>query len=414
LHAITKLVCINNRASVAQGSFDILWAIQKIRSNLPLEIRYQHVKGHQDKSRQPLTLLETLNRIMDKRAGQYCEYIESSTTYEYSQLHFYSDWNCAIQSKNITENLEKNVKDHIHYYQMKEHLVQNKGYTESAFECIDWIAIEKASESLTTTRQIWLTKFVSGFCATGSVMKKRELWDNQLCPICQSCKETTAHIITCTDERSTEQYNKSITKFFQHLERLHTDPTILHIFKSTLSTSTPTSFKNNVPPNEMDAEFIEAAEEQDLIGWDNVFKGHITRKWAALQLKHFCRMYQNPPSLYKWSKTIISKLYDVAHEMWTHRNDIVHEKFEENLSKQASEQLKSDIILEYRKGSREIMNAHKFLFREKLECLLKRTVIEKQYWLLTAQSSRICFNKCCSPRNQNTSEVILEHAFVPD
>ena len=404
----------NDRASVAQGSFDILWAIQSIKSSLPLEIRYQHVKGHQDKSRRSLTLLETLNCIMDKKAGQYREYIESSTTYEYSKLHYYSNWNCTIKSKHITESLEKNVKDHIHYHKMKEHLVQNKGYTESAFECIDWIAIEKASESLTMTRQIWLTKFVSGFCATGSVMKKRELWDNQLCPICQSCKETTAHVITCTDERSTEQYNKSITKFFKHLERLHTDPTILHIFKLTLSTSTPTSFKNNVPPNEIDAEFIEAAEEQDLIGWENVFKGHITKKWAALQMKHFCRMYQNPPSLHKWSKTIILKLYDVAHEMWTHRNDIVHEKFEENLSKQASEQLKSDVILEYRKGSKQIMSTHKFLFREKLKCLLKKSVMEKQYWLLTAQSSRICFQKCCSPRNQNTSEIILDHAFVPD
>jgi len=111
--------------------------MQKIRDNLPLEIRHQHVKGHQDQSRRPLTLLETLNCIMDKRAGQYREYIESSTTYKYSQLHFYSDWKCIIQLKIITENLEKNLKDHIHYHQIKEYLVQNKDYTESAFDCID-------------------------------------------------------------------------------------------------------------------------------------------------------------------------------------------------------------------------------------------------------------------------------------
>ena len=60
------------------------------------------------------------------------------------------------------------------------------------------------------------------------------------------------------------------------------------------------------------------------------------------------------------------------------------------------------------------MNSHKFLFRETLECLLKRAVIEKRYWLLTTQSSRTCFNKCFSSRNRNTSEVIREHAFVPD
>ena len=256
-------------------------------------------------------------------------------------------------------------------------------------------------------------KYVSGFCATASVMKKRKLWETQLCPICQNCKETTNHIITCRDERSTSQYSKSIKNFFDHLERIHTDPTILLIFKSTLTTSIPSTFASHVPPYEPDDDFHATSKEQDQIGWVNIFKGHISKKWSELQMKHFCHMYKNPPSLHHWSKSIILKLYDVAHEMWMHRNNIVHEKYEDNLNKKEAEQLQQDIIAEYRKGSERILHQHKNLFHTNLEELLKKSVIDKQYWLLTIQSSRTCFEKC-SNRNNNTRDIILEHAFVPD
>jgi len=60
--------------------------LKEIQSNIPITIKYQHAKGHQDRKRKPLTLLETLNYIMDKRTGQYCEYIEMSSQYEYSNI----------------------------------------------------------------------------------------------------------------------------------------------------------------------------------------------------------------------------------------------------------------------------------------------------------------------------------------
>ena len=402
-----------NRATIKQGSFDILWAIYKIRQNLPIKISYQHVKGHQDETGKQLNLLETLNCIMDRKAKQYREYIESSTTYEYSQLHFFANWTCEINGSVITENLDTHLREHIYYKQIKHYLIHNKQYSPTAVDNIDWIAIGKAAKSITMCRQIWVTKYVSGFCATGSVMKKRKLWDDQLCPICHQCKETTSHIITCQDERSIKQYDTSITKFFHHLERVHTDPTILRIFKDTLSTSIPSTFISSIPPYETDQEFQVAAKEQDEIGWINVFKGHLSKKWSSLQMKHYCRMYKNPPSLHHWSKSIICKLYEVAYEMWMHRNNIVHEKYEDHLNKKASEQLHQDISTEFRKGSKRILQQHKYLFKTSLRKLYKKPVIEKQYWLLTVQSSRTCFEENFQ-RNNNTRDIILEHAFVPD
>ena len=175
----------------------------------------------------------------------------------------------------------------------------------------------------------------------------------------------------------------------------------------------PTFFTTHVPTYEVDQDYMKAAREQDKIGWKNVFKGHISKTWAELQMKHYSRMYANPPSLHHWSKNIILRLYDISYSMWDHRNKIVHDKFEDNLNKKESEKLKRDVIEEYNKGSERIMLAQRHMYADNLETLLEKTVLEKKYWLMTVKASRECYQQI-SERNQNTCDIILDHAFVPD
>ena len=134
---------------ISNGIFDILWAVQQILTNLLLTMFYQHVKGHQDEVKSTLNLLETLNLIMDKRAGEYQTYMELSVYYEYFHLYWYSSWHCYINNLYVTSNLDFHIKDVIYKQKMNVHLCQCKHYSEKAFECIDWYAIGKASKNLT-------------------------------------------------------------------------------------------------------------------------------------------------------------------------------------------------------------------------------------------------------------------------
>jgi len=212
---------------------------------------------------------------MDKRAKEYRAYVENSPTYKYSNLHMFSNFHCQIESTNITENIDMHMQDHIYRKQMKSYLMESKQYTSNAFESIDWVAIQQASKTLSMKRQIWLTKFTSGFCATASVMKNRKAWDTNLCPICQQSKENTDHLIQCQDERSKSQYQKAIQKLFTFLKNSHAHPSIKRIFQSALSNNLPTSFEYFVPTYEIDQDVRIAAREQDEIGWKNIFKGHL-------------------------------------------------------------------------------------------------------------------------------------------
>ena len=251
------------------------------------------------------------------------------------------------------------------------------------------------------------------FYANAKKMKERGEWMSDLCPLCNNHIETTSHLICCNDERAREQYASSIEKFFLHLTRTHTHPSIIEIFERVLRNPWPTSFEFSLSPYENNELVKQAAKEQDEIGWINFFKGHISKQWAKIQLQHYGTMYKNPPSLTHWSKNIIINIYDVSYSMWMNRNRIVHEVYEDQLNKKESMELQRQIIHEYESGSHTVLRQHRYMFEESIDDLFKKTVTEKKYWLESIKASRICFEKG-TPVHNNSRTINLQHATVPD
>ena len=95
------------------------------------------------------------------------------------------------------------------------------------------------------------------------------------------------------------------------------------------------------------------------------------------------------------------------------RFDVTDPNIKEKLNKKESDALKKEITNEYMKGHKDIMRQHKFMFQNSLTSLMKKTVIEKKYWLLTIKASRACFRKT-TENHPNMQSINLDHAFVPD
>ena len=413
--SLNNSLLYKNRTSITQGSFDILWAIHDLLQDIPIKIIPKHVKAHQDqkKEMQQLTILETLNCIVDKKAGEYRQYVENNTDYEYCKIHWFSNWFCMIENDRITANLEPRINDWIYAKEMKKYLIQNKHYHKDSFEYIDWIAVEKAAATLTNTKQIWLTKHVSGFCATASKMHKRKLWENELCPLCGIEKENTSHIMMCPDTRARTQFKKSLMKLDQYMKNSYTHPSIRSTIISTLEDHGSKNFLTNIPSYEYDRDFEIAANQQNKIGWLGMMNGHISKKWSEIQLKHFIQMFQNPPSVQNWAKNIVLKMYEISHSMWKNRNDIVHDNVEEKLNQRESNKLQKQIIDMYNEGSARVLNIHRYMFEDELENILARTVEEKKFWIDTIIASK----ECCEHRDnelQNMCEIQRMYATVPD
>ena len=107
--SLEHALAYDHRASISHCSFDLLWAIHDIKRTLPITIHHQHVRGHQDRTGRPLSLLETLNCFVDKQAGAYRSTIETTHQYHYSTLHRMDNWFCVIDNQIITENITTHI-----------------------------------------------------------------------------------------------------------------------------------------------------------------------------------------------------------------------------------------------------------------------------------------------------------------
>ena len=331
-------------------------------------------------------------------------------------MHISSNWYCTIDNTIITSNIEKRIKEHIYSNIMQSFLYQNKNYTKNSFTYIDWNAIEKATKMLTLNRRIWLTKFVSGFCATASKMHTRKIWDSSLCPICNKDIENIKHIIICTDDRVQKKYQTLLKEFIKSLDKINTHPDIISVFHNTLLPQHPSSFTQTSIKLRCDHNIIIAAQEQDEIQWHNFFKGHISKKWKTIQqlyLQKISMIYSSPDA---WLKQVISHIYKFSFQIWDHRNSIIHTKTEEYLTHKESKNLEKKLIKLYLQGKHNVMEKHKYMFDEDLNSILNRSVREKQYWILTIEASRkyIKSNINMTHHTNDQQSIEKQFAIVPD
>jgi len=64
---------------------------------------------------------------------------------------------------------------------------------------------------------------------------------------------------------------------------------------------------------------------------------------------------------------------------------------EEKLTLKQSKQLEEHLIRPYIEGNKNVLHQHRHMFDEILSDLQNKTVSEKQYWILTVESSCACY-----------------------
>jgi len=132
---------------------------------------------------------------------------------------------------------------------MKQFL-DRKGYlTATAFDLVNWNAIEKAHKLLSHSRHLWAVKFVSGFCGVATKMKSWGYWDSPICPLCKQVNENTSHMICCPDVRSRDRCKKCANKLFKWLKNNDTQPDLVHLLICVINPGTPQLFLQHLHPD---------------------------------------------------------------------------------------------------------------------------------------------------------------------
>jgi hypothetical protein len=301
--------CFSEGIDTNSPHWDIIMAAITERQNSPIKWHRHHVKGHQDIY--PLERDAMLNEEMDSRCKQFWE--EGPKT-----LHwFHQPWTVTINRQQVVSDLNATIRSYCSDLRVERYWESKMGANQ---EEIDWVVIGRAVRSVKRAHSQWLTKHLSGFCSVGSFAKKIGLRPTDECPRCGET-ETTEHVWRCTQSKVTEMWNFQLAALQRLLRQLQTDPRIIKVIIEGLK-----GWRNGeekIYNSRFAAEKV--ADNQTALGWKHFFEGRHHKQWRLLQEQYFLQMSIHRSGK-RWSGAIIKKLWEIAWDLWEHRNGIMHGK----------------------------------------------------------------------------------------
>ena len=342
--------------------FDLLWLAWEIRQKSTIQWTYHHVRGHQEKKKRTrLDKWEIKNIRMDNLAKRFLKHLSKHPPRSSPTTSYEGQWEVHCGECKITSNVKKTVTHHIHGRALRHHYVRTGKLAVQAINLINWKASEKANKNLSDADSIWLTKFVSKSTATGKMMKRCNQWNHSKCPRCETPDEDTLHVIMCPDDEARSNLYDNICAVDTWIEKYKTHPAIRSIITNTLLQFNTTTFNDTAEfmlfeDDSNTANLIRlAAQEQDIIGWQNIFEGRISKTWEVIQDEYYSSIKEANKTGLTWSTWFIKKIYAVSKSQWNNRNEILHNQTQNKISRKEKEQLQAEVEKEFKLGDDEIL-----------------------------------------------------------
>jgi hypothetical protein len=378
LSAIDKAFSYVSLLHIDEPDFDLIAAIKHQWRYSPILWKVRHVRGHQDKHTaiNNLDRWSRLNVEMDQLAKAYIEVAKVRPR------HFSisgEPWSIWIENKKITKDIASTIYEIAHVDQIKQYWINKDKVSAEKFSAINWKAIGKAMEQSTRSRRVFISKHTVGMCGVGKFMHRWKQRDSPNCPRCGQF-EDASHVWLCSGSNSSEIWEKSLEDLEAWMSSVSTDPdiqdAILHHLKDWRN--------GNVEFREYAHDLRDLIQEQSNIGWQNFFEGWIPSGWEEAQ-HAFYTLIRSHRTGRRWTICLIKKLWNVAWDMWEHRNGVLHQQDNSVTMAEIIHLDRKVRSLHFQLKNASISTQDKYLLSISLEMLLAKDSIYKNTWLSQAQ-----------------------------
>ena len=392
--ALRKVITGNHEIKCKYKDIDMISIMHDLWKESKFIPNTQHVYGHQDVTGRELTMLETLNCKVDLKAKEIAlNHISDSTNYHppSTTLGLGSIYcNNSIVTSKIRQSLYNSVttKSFISWLSSK-----NTFPVDLLQHSIHWPSFHKARKNAPLSRKIFITKWLSDYTASGEYMVRTKMRKDSSCPKCNCEVEDLPHILTCTST-STRDLHSSLLKDLHHwLKSSRTLPSIStlvhkgikHWLRSPLIFWRP-DFVDFLP--ELETTFPISTQLQ--IGWYNLLCGFLSTDLVNAQQQHFIDI-ESKRSITNWAASLITKLWDIIHKIWCHRNSILHETTAiHNIC--GLQTLIPCIEKEYILGHTELPHTYSSYFHKPLTLILAKPVPYLKKWFLIIRTAREAYD----------------------
>ena len=179
------------------------------------------VKGHADDDpTRPLSYMEQLNVECDRMAKERLSTLAGGSHPPYDPQLRHSGWLLMCEGWRIPTEVHSILYDHIHLDPILQYWERRRpDLQERVHWAIDWTAAGQAMHSLSSRKQIWLYKHLTGHCAIGTVMVRRGERTHSECPRCGRPDEDTTHVVTCRHQDAVAIWRRHLAHLREWLLR---------------------------------------------------------------------------------------------------------------------------------------------------------------------------------------------------
>ena len=347
--------------------FDLLQSIRRSQLST-VQYHWRHVKGHQDTKNNVLNFWETLNVFADHAASERRQLITEDSPF-YTLPH--DNWVVNLQSGRVFKNLQDSLYDHWSLEPMRKYWCAKKEWSDETFNSIAWTSLQAAGRQTTTQRRHWICKHSMGFCGTNSVLVKWKQRDDASCTRCGQV-ETPTHVWKCTDPDSRFIWKSALKELDIWLEKRYTLPSLRNLIIQSLD-----NWLNDQPSTDNEPILLAA---QNNIGWDYLIEGFLPVQWVEAQHQHYLSS-NRLASGKRWATALILKFWNIAWDLWEHRNNTTH-LANENANK-ATTNNEVQLLLQQGPSSPELASFYSHNEQSKLQ---SATEAYKKAWIAAVKT----------------------------
>ena len=381
--------------------YDLWHLSNNLITKLKTRVSIQHVKAHQDMRIGPLTFEQHYNVIVDKLARKGC-YESNYATINGQGLPI----SVFVNDKQITANMKGTLYSHMTAGPIEEYIEGKFGWTREIYDTIDWKSFGLYATNIPVSKMANLIKYIYDWqynkkwevrIKDGEEKGERVIsWE---CPMGCGKNETHRHYMKCN-----KIVNQTISKQMRNgikiwMEKTMCESDLIRLLLAIIEDHQKDKLNiQNIREEIENKQYKKFIDEQSRIGWDNFFKGFISRELTIIQQSNYDTINEEREVngvrqlSYKftgewWVKNLIGQLIYFSLSHWQIRNDYEHKKKEERDKINYRTILIEQVMDNYdRRTEAGEENQHLFEMAPLLRCM--RTNIQIEAWLNTVESCR--------------------------
>jgi hypothetical protein len=366
----------------SQPHHDLIHEIRRRIASSPIEWKYRHVQGHQDKhiSFQMLDMWGQLNVEMDGLAKTFWNEHHLTTDPFYPPNS--SGWSLWAGKRKLSTWDRHQLYNHAQATEILSHWSERRRIPSTLITSIDWAASEAAIKRLGLSKSLWIPKWLAGFAPVGKVLKRNNLQTHDECPRC-TASENTAHVLVCPAPGAVKQWDSSLALLRLWLIQAKTMPALQQAILQRLH-----AWKHQDaprPPNYAWPGVNAIVTQQDLIGWRAFLEGCVLQAWAAKQQEYYDWLERKNTGK-RWVTTLIKRLWQISWDMWEHRRGELKSPSSPALLREHA-RLDARVAVEF-DDIRSLIKKDRRWFRRPKEVLYTETIDYKVQWLESVALAR--------------------------